>query len=283
MPLFNRFTRISAGWRFAYPAYKVIYLSEGYSTPQVRQAPRRRARTAGAVPLVCRVALRLPGLQSHLPIRRLLNTPGPASAAGQGQRARSRLCAGWRFAYPAYNAIYLSEGYSTPQARQAPRRRARTAGAVPLVCRVALRLPGLQRHLPIRRLLNTPDPASAAPPGKRSRRGAACVPGGGYALPGLEFVRPVVNLFTSLAETAGAGGLKIAETFPEGRGSPHGCGLRAVFCTDAASARPEACRDKSKGPRSGDFAGRSPGVQGAAATGRPLCAPCATKNRVQKN
>ena len=272
------------------------------------------------------MALRLPGLQNHLPIRRLLNTPDPASAAppgkdsgrgaacvpggasltrpttpftyqkvtqhprpgkrrasGQGQRARSRLCAGWRFAYPAYNAIYLSEGYSTPQTRQAPRRRARTAGAVPLVCRVALRLPGLQRHLPIRRLLNTPDPASAAPPGKRSRRGAACVPGGGYALPGLEFVRPVVNLFTSLAETAGAGGLKIAETFPEGRGSPHGCGLRAVFCMDAASARPEACRDKSKVPRSGDFAGRSPGVQGAAATGRPLCAPCATKNRVQKN
>ncbi|OXP80051.1 DNA helicase, partial [Klebsiella pneumoniae] len=26
----------------------------------------------------------------------------------------------------------------------------------------------------------------------------------------------------------------------------------------------------------------SPGVQGAAATGRPLCAPCAMKNRVQK-
>ncbi|SMC81491.1 hypothetical protein SAMN03159480_102292 [Klebsiella quasipneumoniae] len=89
------------------------------------------------------------------------------------------------------------------------------------------------------------------------------------------FVRPVVNLFTIVAETAGADGLKIAETFPEGRGSPHGCGLRAVFCTDAASARPEACRDKSKVPRSGDFAGRSPGVQGAAATGRPLCAPCA--------
>ncbi|HBY4125517.1 TPA: hypothetical protein MIT92_25645, partial [Klebsiella pneumoniae] len=89
------------------------------------------------------------------------------------------------------------------------------------------------------------------------------------------FMRPAVNLFTIVAETAGADGLKIAETFPEGRGSPHGCGLRAVFCTDAASARPEACRDKSKGPRSGDFAGRSPGVQGAAATGRPLCAPCA--------
>ncbi len=179
MPLFNRFTRISAGWRFAYPAYKTIYLSEGYSTPQARQAPRRRAKTAGTEPLVCRVALRLqglqrhlpirrllntpgpasaappgkdsgrgaacvpgggyalPGLQRHLPIRRLLNTPDPASAAGQRQQARSRLCAGWRFAYPAYKTIYLSEGYSTPQVRQAPRRRARTAGAEPLVCRVA--------------------------------------------------------------------------------------------------------------------------------------------------
>ena len=84
------------------------------------------------------------------------------------------------------------------------------------------------------------------------------------------------------AETAGADGLKIAETFPEGRGSPHGCGLRAVFCTDAASARPEACRDKSKGPRSGDFAGRSPGGQGEAATGLPLCAPCAMNGITQK-
>ena len=102
------------------------------------------------------------------------------------------------------------------------------------------------------------------------------------ALPVLGFVRPVVNLTTCATETAGAGGLKIAETFPEGRGSPHGCGLRAVFCTDAASARPEACRDKSKGPRSGDFAGRSPGVQGAAATGRPLCAPCGIRDITQK-
>ncbi|PXH96571.1 hypothetical protein DMQ72_13260 [Klebsiella quasipneumoniae] len=96
------------------------------------------------------------------------------------------------------------------------------------------------------------------------------------------FVRPVVDLPTCATETAGADGLKIAETFPEGRGSPHGCGLRAVFCRDAASARPEACRDKSKGPRSGDFAGRSPGVQGAAATGRPLCAPRAVRDITQK-
>ncbi len=229
MPLFNRFTRISAGWRFAYPAYKTIYLSEGYSTPQARQAPRRRARTAGAVPLVCRVALRLPGLQRHLPIRRLLNTPGPASAAPPGKdsgRGAASVPGGASLTRPTTPFTYQ-------KATQHPR------------------------------------------PGKRSGRGAACVPDGGCALPGLEFVRPVVNLFTSLAETAGAGGLKIAETFPEGRGSPHGCGLRAMFCMDAASARPAACRDKSKGPRSGDFAGRSPGVQGAAATGRPLCAPCA--------
>ncbi|ATM90462.1 hypothetical protein CRN78_08005 [Klebsiella aerogenes] len=96
-------------------------------------------------------------------------------------------------------------------------------------------------------------------------------------LPDLRSVRPAFNLFTMLAETAVVGGLKIAETFPEGRGSPHGCGLRAVFCKDAASARPEACRDKSKVPRSGDFGGQSPGGQGAGATGRPLCAPCAMR------
>ncbi len=177
MPLFYRLTRISAGWRFAYPAYKTIYLSEGYSTPQARQAPRRRARTAGAVPLVCRVALRLPGLQRHLPIRRLLNTPGPASAAGQGQRARCRFCAGWRLRLTRPTTPFTYQK-ATQHPRPGKRRRARTAGAVPLVCRVALRLPGLQRHLPIRRLLNTPDPASAAPPGKDSRRGAASVPGG---------------------------------------------------------------------------------------------------------
>ncbi|OYF79449.1 hypothetical protein CI612_15305 [Klebsiella quasipneumoniae subsp. similipneumoniae] len=100
-----------------------------------------------------------------------------------------------------------------------------------------------------------------------------------YALPGLQ---TQITAGPGAAETAGAGGLNIAETFPAGRGSPHGCGLRAVFCMDAASARPEACRDKSKGPRSGDFAGRSPGVQGAAATGRPLCAPCAMRDITQK-
>ncbi|PNY57482.1 hypothetical protein C2M19_01045, partial [Klebsiella pneumoniae] len=68
----------------------------------------------------------------------------------------------------------------------------------------------------------------AAPPGKDSGHGADFVPGGGCRLTRPTFVRPVVNLFTFLAETAGADGLKIAETFPAGRGSPHGCGLRAV-------------------------------------------------------
>ncbi|RFS96626.1 hypothetical protein CH426_07815 [Klebsiella aerogenes] len=111
---------------------------------------------------------------------------------------------------------------------------------------------------------------------------ARVFPGSGYALPGLRSERPAFYLFTTLAETAGVGGLKIAETFPEGRGSPHGCGLRAVFCKDVASARPEACRDKSKVPRSGDFGGQSPGVQRAAANGRPLCAPCAMRAITQK-
>ncbi len=35
------------------------------------------------------------------------------------------------------------------------------------------------------------------------------MPGGGCALPGLRFVRPVINLFTALAETAGVGGLTL--------------------------------------------------------------------------
>ena len=137
----------------------------------------------------------------------------------------------------------------------------------PPLCRMALRLSGLR-----------PPPVSSYTPGPVLLLCRAAA----HALPGIRFVRPAVNLFTIVAETAGADGLKIAETFPEGRGSPHGCGLRAVFCTDAASARPEACRDKSKGPRSGDFAGWSPGVQGAAATGRPLCAPCAMPGITQK-
>ena len=77
--------------------------------------------------------------------------------------------------------------------------------------------------------------------------------------------------------------LKIAEAFPAGRGSPHGCGLRARLAGTLHRARPEAGRDKPKAPRSGDFLAGSPGVQGAAATGRPLRALCAwSQSRTQK-
>ncbi|STH73098.1 Uncharacterised protein [Escherichia coli] len=44
------------------------------------------------------------------------------------------------------------------------------------------------------------------------------------------FVHPRLSNLTFCPEhknSAGVGGVKIAETFPEGRGSPHGCGLRA--------------------------------------------------------
>ncbi len=205
----------------------------------------------------------LPGL-----LVRLRLSVGPASncAAGRWHQARSCVYAGWRLRLtrPTRPALTVCR----PGKQLGLRRRAMASGTELRLCRVAA----------------SPYPAyssgsdclqarqATAPPGDGIRHGAAFMPGGGYALPGLQ---PQITAGAGAAETAGAGGLNIAETFPEGRGSPHGCGLRAVFCRDAASARPEACRDKSKGPRSGDVAGRSPGVQGAAATGRPLCAPSA--------
>ncbi|SAZ48818.1 conserved hypothetical protein [Klebsiella quasipneumoniae subsp. similipneumoniae] len=67
---------------------------------------------------------------------------------------------------------------------------------------------------------------------------AQVFPGSGCALPGLRSVRPAFNLFTIVAETAGVGGLNIAETFPAGRGSPQGCGLRAVFLHYCAFCSP---------------------------------------------
>ncbi|QOY16014.1 hypothetical protein F3K31_19520 [Escherichia coli] len=65
------------------------------------------------------------------------------------------------------------------------------------------------------------------------------------------------------------GGVKIAEAFPEGRGSPHGCGLRARFTGMLPRARPVAVRDKPRAPRSGDFVRQSPGCRGR----RRLAAP----------
>lgn len=42
--------------------------------------------------------------------------------------------------------------------------------------------------------------------------------------------------------------LKIAESFPGGRGDAQGCAARALFCRDAACARPR----KPQGIRRGD-------------------------------
>ena len=212
----------------------------------------------------------LPGL-----LVRLRLSPGPASncAARRWHQARSCVYAGWRLRL-------------TRPTRPAPtvcrpgkqlRRRAMASGTELLLCRVAAApYPAYSSGSDC---LQARQATWTAPLGDGIRHGAAFMPDGGCALPGLQ---PQITAGAGAAETAGAGGLNIAETFPEGRGSPHGCGLRAVFCRDAASARPEACRDKSKAPRSGDVAGRSPGVQGAAATGRPLCAPSAMSDIAQK-
>ena len=54
--------------------------------------------------------------------------------------------------------------------------------------------------------------------------------------------------------------------------------LNPVSYTHLLAPDPVAVRDKSRAPRSGDFVRQSPGVQGAAAIGRPLRAPCASGN-----
>ncbi|HBX2096029.1 TPA: hypothetical protein MHS14_24760, partial [Klebsiella pneumoniae] len=43
-----------------------------------------------------------------------------------------------------------------------------------------------------------------------------------------------------------------------------------------------AATGRSPGVQGAAATGRSPGVQGAAATGRPLCAPCAVRDITQK-
>jgi len=49
-------------------------------------------------------------------------------------------------------------------------------------------------------------------------------------------------LCTWFANSSGVGGVKIAEAFPEGRGSPHGCGLRARLTRTLPRARPGSRR-----------------------------------------
>ncbi len=174
-------------------------------------------------------------------------------------------------------------------------------------------LPGLLVRL---RLSVGPASNLTAPPGDGIRHGVAFMPGGGYALPGLLVrlrlsvgpaskrrrlamasgtelrlcrmaaaplpgLQPQITAGAGAAETAGAGGLNIAETFPK-PGSPHGCGLRAVFCRDAASARPGSLQDKSK-DRAAAMLRRSPGYRGGGDWPPPVHAPSAMSDIAQKN
>jgi hypothetical protein len=116
--------------------------------------------------------------------------------------------------------------------------------------------------------ISIPSPALPSPPCSvnppdsglrliRGTRGAGIV---ALRLPDLRSVRPALNyspFLLKLPVLAASTSLRRSR-----KASPHGCGLRAVFCKDAASARPEACRDKSKAPRSGDVAGRARGYRG---------------------
>jgi hypothetical protein len=79
---------------------------------------------------------------------------------------------------------------------------------------------------------------------------------------------PVLAASTSLRRSRKAGAARMDAA--EGR-----------VCRDAASARPEACRDKSKAPRSGDVAGRARGYRGGG-DWPPLCAPGAVSDITQR-
>ncbi len=162
------------------------------------------------------MALRLPGLRSHLPIRRLLNTPGPASAAPPGKDSgRSAACVpgGASLTRPTTPFIYQkatqhptpgkrsrrgaacvpggasltrpTKSFTYQKATQHPRSgKRRAAGQGQRArCRFCagwrLRLTRPTTPFTYQKVTQHPRP------GKRSRRGAACVPGGGYALPGL--------------------------------------------------------------------------------------------------
>ncbi|URL77680.1 hypothetical protein EZJ07_04095 [Klebsiella pneumoniae] len=77
--------------------------------PRPAQAQRRRARTAGAEPLLCRAAAMpcpayITQASIHSTIKRLHRYPRPRkrSAAGQEQPTRSRFMPGGGNALPAY-------------------------------------------------------------------------------------------------------------------------------------------------------------------------------------
>ena len=62
---------------------------------------------------------------------------------------------------------------------------------------------------------------------------------GGAEAPRADWTKSAIELTRKeITATLGARGVKIAEAFPEGRGSPHGCGLRARFTGMLPRARP---------------------------------------------
>ncbi len=178
--------------------------------------------------------------------------------AAVSERTLARLCAGWRLLLrPTRPALTVSGPASNCAAGRWHQARS---------CFYA----GWRLRLPPTCPAPTVSfgPASNGAAGRWHQARAAFIPVAA-APPGLQ---PQI--------TAGAGLLKLpvlaaSTSLRRSRkwGSPHGCGLRAVFCRDAASARPEACRD-SRRDRAAAMFGRSPGRSGAA-TGRPLCAPSA--------
>ncbi len=108
-------SRFCAGWRLRLTRPTC----PGLTASRPAQAQRRRARTAGTcADFVPGGGCALPGL----PVRVLLPVgPRKRSAAGQGQRARSRFCAGWRLRLTRPTC----PGLTASRPAQAQRRRAR--------------------------------------------------------------------------------------------------------------------------------------------------------------
>ena len=125
---------------------------------------RRRARTAGTEPILCRVAaVALPGLRFVLCAPR-----GIRDITQKINRERN---------LPGINI----EVVALPNVAVLPNIvRTGTFPVAPLFCRVAAgALPGLQEPLTGSHLVG---PVSAAPPGDAIRHGAAFMPGGGWRL-----------------------------------------------------------------------------------------------------
>ncbi len=147
-----------------------------------RLIPRRPGKrsaagqdTSGAIPVLCRMALRLSGLRGPLTGSYLV---GPASAAPPGRTPQTPS------PYLCRMALRLSglRGPLTgsylvgPASAASPGRTPQTPS--PFLCRMAPRLSGLRGPLTGSYL---PGPVSAAPPGKISGSIPVMLPGGGCA------------------------------------------------------------------------------------------------------